>query len=148
MPTPPPHTACSSANGAEERGPGIGVCAAPTVEPAGVLGGDGQQCGHHGEEHQHSLDGEEARVDRLRIAVYSQRTFDEPGDAWRCTLFCVVIDELPSVKALFGSIGELRGQPFQGAFHIGTGAPGEAHQPQQPLVPHPARVPGFADHGS
>lgn len=48
---------------------------------------------------------------------------------------------------LLGGLGELRCQPFQGAFHIGPGAPGKAHQPQQPLVPQPARVPGFADHG-
>lgn len=29
----------------------------------GVLESDGHQCDHHVEEHQHSLDGEEARVD-------------------------------------------------------------------------------------
>lgn len=65
------------------------------------------------------------------------------------TLFCLVIDAPLKAKGLLlGGLGELRGQPFQGAFHIGPGAPGEAHQPKQPLVPHPARVPGFADHGS
>lgn len=96
-------------------GLGDGVCADPAVEPAGVSGGDG----HHGEEHQHSLDGEEARVVPPRIAV-----------------FCLIIDELlRAMGPLLGGLGELRCQPFQGAFHIGSGAPGEAHQSQHPLVP-------------
>lgn len=87
---------------AEERGPvriaglGVGVCATPAVEPAGVLEVDGQQGGHRGEEHQQWLDGEEARVAPPWIAV-----------------FCLVIDELLREKGpLLGSLGKLRGKPF------------------------------------
>lgn len=44
--------ASKSAVQSEQQGSGVGV-----------LESDGHQCDHHVEEHQHSLDGEEARVD-------------------------------------------------------------------------------------
>ena len=75
------------------------------MEPVGVLGSDGQQGSHRGEEHQHSLSGEEARVVPPLIAVFSQRTAEGPDDAWRCTVFFLVIDELLRAKSpLLGGV--------------------------------------------